>query len=105
MDPDRRRWVARLRPRPTSSIESLLNLPMGLDVWERHADMLVVAADNDQQAEIEWRLLAHVERLYPVAELQSPDRPEGRAWGRGQATDLPRPGDECANRGVGLDLL
>jgi hypothetical protein len=38
------RWVARLTPMPHGSVDALLDLPLGLDVWERHADALVVAA-------------------------------------------------------------
>jgi hypothetical protein len=38
------RWVARLIPTPSTSIDALLAMPMGLDVWERHDDALVVAA-------------------------------------------------------------
>jgi hypothetical protein len=63
------RWVARLTPVPQSSIEILLGLSLGLDVWERHADALVVAASDAQLSEIERRRLAHVERLSTVAEF------------------------------------
>ena len=37
-------------------------MPVGLDVWERHPDSLVVAATDDQLAELERRRLAEVER-------------------------------------------
>jgi hypothetical protein len=65
------RWVVRLTPMPHSSVEALLNMPLGLDVWERHADALVVAADEAQLAELERRRLAQVERLSTVAEFQA----------------------------------
>jgi hypothetical protein len=40
-----------------------LDLPLGLDVWERDVHSLVVAATNQQLADIEHRHLATVERL------------------------------------------
>ncbi len=55
-------WIARLTPAAGSSVASLLGLPLGLDVWERHADFLVVAAAESRLAELERRRLAHVER-------------------------------------------
>ena len=61
------RWVARLTPGRGHSVEALLGLPLGLDVWERHADGLVVAAHEAQLREVERRHLARVERLYTVA--------------------------------------
>ena len=63
------RWVARLTPMLQSSIEILLGLSLGLDVWERHADALVVVASDAQLSEIERRRLAQVERLSTVAEF------------------------------------
>ncbi len=71
------RWVARLTPLPSSSVDALLDLPLGLDVWERHADTLVVAASEAQLAELERRRLARVERLTTVADYQA--RWQGRA--------------------------
>jgi hypothetical protein len=62
-------WVARLTPMPGASIDALLGLPLGLDVWERHADRLVVAASEGQLAEIERRRLARVERVCTVADF------------------------------------
>lgn len=64
-------WVARLTPMPGSSVDALLALPLGLDVWERYADVLVVAASELQLSELERRRLAQVERLYTVAEFQA----------------------------------
>ena len=65
------RWVARVTPMPQDSIEALLQMPLGLDVWERHADALIVAADEAQLAELERRRLAQVERLSTVADFQA----------------------------------
>ena len=55
-------WVARLTPTADSSVAALLGLPFGLDVWERHAGFLVVAAPESCLAELERRRLATVER-------------------------------------------
>ena len=67
------RWVVRLTPMPDSDIEHLLQMPLGLDVWERKRDpdVLVVAANESQLRELERRQLASVERLYTVEELVS----------------------------------
>jgi hypothetical protein len=74
------RWVVRLSPMPGSDLESLLQLPLGLDVWERKRDpdVLVVAASEGQLSELERRRLASVERLYTVEEYVSEfgSRPE-----------------------------
>jgi hypothetical protein len=78
-----RTWVARLTPAAGSSVERLLQLPLGLDVWERHPDALVVAATEGQLAELERRQLAEVERWSTREEYTSglpgastPDRPD-----------------------------
>jgi hypothetical protein len=55
-------WVARVTPAAGCSVATLLGLPLGLDVWERHADALVVAAPESRLRELERRRLAHVER-------------------------------------------
>jgi hypothetical protein len=55
-------WVARLTPTADSNVAALLGLPFGLDVWERHAGSLVVAAPESCLAELERRRLATVER-------------------------------------------
>jgi hypothetical protein len=67
------RWVVRLSPMPGSDLESLLQIPLGLDVWERKRDpdVLVVAANESQISELERRRLARVERLYTVEEFVS----------------------------------
>jgi hypothetical protein len=56
------RWVARLTPPAGGSVAELLDLPLGLDVWERHPDHLVVAAPEGVLAELERRGLARVDR-------------------------------------------
>jgi hypothetical protein len=67
------RWIVRLSPMPDSDVESLLQMPLGLDVWERKRDpdVLVVAASEGQLSELERRRLASVERLYTVEEFVS----------------------------------
>lgn len=62
-------WVAHLTPVPSGSVDALLNMPLELDVWERHADALVVAASQTQLSEIERRRLVRVKRLSTVAEF------------------------------------
>ena len=54
--------VARLTPLGVVGVAGLLRLPLGLDVWERHPDHLVVAAPESRLAELERRLLARVDR-------------------------------------------
>jgi hypothetical protein len=73
-------WVVRLRPMPGSDLESLLQIPLGLDVWERKRDpdVLVVAANESQISELERRRLASVERLYTVEEFVSEFGPRTR---------------------------
>jgi hypothetical protein len=67
------RWIVRLTPLPGADIERLLQMPLGLDVWERKRDpeVLVVAANEAQINELERRRLASVERLYTVEEFVS----------------------------------
>jgi hypothetical protein len=62
------RWVARLTPTPSVKLAELLAIPLGLDVWERRADELVVAASEAALAEVERRRLARVERISMVTE-------------------------------------
>ena len=65
------RWIVRLTPLPGANIERLLQMPLGLDVWERRRDpdVLVVAASEGQISELERRRLANVERLSTVEEF------------------------------------
>ena len=67
------RWVVRLSPMPGGDLESLLQMPLGLDVWERRRDpdVLVVAVDEDQISELERRRLATVERISNVGDFVS----------------------------------
>ena len=64
---DDTRWIARIAPTPGSSVDDLLQLPLGLDVWERQPEFLVVAATARQLQEIEQRRLGQVEWIDPVA--------------------------------------
>jgi hypothetical protein len=66
-------WIVRLTPRKGIEVESLLQMSLGLDVWERKRDpdVLVVAANESQLSELERRRLASVERLYTVEEYVS----------------------------------
>ena len=73
------RWVARLIPADARTVDDLLGVPLGLDVWERHDDALVVAASEAQLAELERRRLARVERLCTRAEFQ--------AWSRARNSE------------------
>jgi hypothetical protein len=67
------RWIVRLTPLPGGDIERLLQMPLGLDVWERgrDPDVVVAAANESQISELERRRLANVERLYTVEEFVS----------------------------------
>jgi hypothetical protein len=69
------RWVAKLTADSAAEIDALLGLSLGLDVWERHDDSLVVAASEAQLRELERRRLVRVDRLATQAEF------EGRAPG------------------------
>ena len=68
MPEKRNRWVARIKPLAPVSVDALLHVPLSIDVWEREADSLVVAADDGQLTELERRRLADVQRLYTVSE-------------------------------------
>jgi hypothetical protein len=77
--------VARLTPATGSSVDQLLGMHLGLDVWERHADFLVVAAPESRLAELERRRLARVERWATVAQYvaQMQQRPRAEDQGGG----------------------
>jgi hypothetical protein len=68
MPQKRKRWVARIKPLAPVTVDALLHAPLSLDVWEREADSLLVAADDGQLAELERRRLADVHRLYTVSD-------------------------------------
>ena len=65
------RWVAKLTADSAADIEALLGLSLGLDVWERHDDSLVVAASEAQLLELERRRLVRVDRLVTQAEFEA----------------------------------
>jgi hypothetical protein len=65
------RWIARLTPVAGVNIERLLQMSLGLDVWQRNPDALVVRAYERQLKELERRRLASVERLYTEEEYLS----------------------------------
>jgi hypothetical protein len=65
------RWVAKLTADSAADIEALLGLSLGLDVWERHDDSLVVAASERQLLELERRRLVRVDRLATQAEFEA----------------------------------
>ena len=65
------RWVAKLTADSAADIEALLGLSLGLDVWERHGDSLVVAASEAQLLELERRRLVRVDRLATQAEFEA----------------------------------
>ena len=71
--------VARVTPVAGSSVARLLGMPLGLDVWERGTDSLVVAAPESRLTELERRRLAHVDRWGTTAQYvtQMRDRPPG----------------------------
>jgi hypothetical protein len=72
-------WVVRITPAPGFTVQTLLAMPLGLDVWESHDDFLIVRASDPQLAEIERRRLALVERLEQVSALQGhPDESPGQ---------------------------
>ena len=81
------RWVARLTADSAVDIEALLGLSLGLDVWERHGDSLVVAASEAQLLELERRRLVRVERLATQAEFEAGagDVPQSPGKGGGAA--------------------
>jgi len=64
-------WIARLTPAQAVNLNAVLDLSLGLDVWERRPDSLVVAATDLQLSEIERRRLARVEKLCTLAEFRS----------------------------------
>ena len=71
MTNSRVRWVAKLTADSAADIDALLGLSLGLDVWERHDDSLVVAATEAQLQELERRRLVRVDRLTTQAEFEA----------------------------------
>ena len=77
------RWVAKLTADSAAEIEALLGLSLGLDVWERHEDSLVVVASEAQLLELERRRLARVDRLATQADFEA--RAHGGPYSSGEA--------------------
>lgn len=71
------RWIARLTQSQNFNLDELLELASGLDIWERHADYLVVAGSDLQLSEIERRGVGHVERIETIDEFQKRMRQRG----------------------------
>ncbi|RVP05494.1 hypothetical protein CN083_22890 [Sinorhizobium meliloti] len=65
------RWLVRLTPVAGRTVNDLLKVPLSLDVWEREADAVVAAASERTIVELERRRIAGVERLRPIAALES----------------------------------
>lgn len=61
-------WIVRLRPTSGRSVDDLLKLPVGFDVWQRESGALIVAVTETTLHELERRRLAHVERLHTTAD-------------------------------------
>ena len=76
-------WIARLKPMAGTGINELLRVPLSLDVWERKGEVLVVAAEEEQLAELERRRLAQVERICTVADykMKAQERTESHKQG------------------------
>ena len=64
------KWVVRLHPPAGHDVDTLLKLPFSLDVWQRDASALVVAASEATLNELERRKLARVDRICTVADYQ-----------------------------------
>ena len=71
MATDQTRWVVRLTPVGNGTVRDLLQLPLGLDVWQREGEALIVAAAVATLDEMERRRLATVERLCTTAEYEA----------------------------------
>ena len=63
--------MAKLTATSAADIDALLGLSLGLDVWERHGESLVVAASEAQLLELERRDLVRVDRLATQAEFEA----------------------------------
>jgi hypothetical protein len=64
-------WIARVRPAAGISVAALLDMSLGLDVWERRSSSLVVAAPESRLAELERRHLAVVDRWATRADYEA----------------------------------
>jgi hypothetical protein len=72
------KWVVRLHPPAGQDVDTLLKLPFSLDVWQRDADALVVAASEATLNELERRKLARVDRISTVADYLRRNEDAGR---------------------------
>ena len=79
------RWVSKLTADSAADIDTLLGLSLGLDVWERHGDSLVVAASEARLLELERRRLVRVDRLTTQAEFEARARGGPDSAGKGGA--------------------
>jgi hypothetical protein len=77
------RWVAKITADSAADIDALLGLSLGLDVWERHGDSLVVAASESRLLELERRRLVRVDRLTTQAEFEARARGGPHSAGEG----------------------
>jgi hypothetical protein len=71
MEREAHRWIARLNAASDEALDTLLDVPLALDVWEIHrgpSPYVVAAAEEEVLTEIERRGLARVERLETIAE-------------------------------------
>jgi hypothetical protein len=84
-------WIARLKPMAGTGINELLRVPLSLDVWERKGEVLVVAAEEEQLAELERRRLAQVERICTVADYKTKAQPLPESDER----DIDKPENTC----------
>ena len=63
--------MARLTPVPGVDVDDVLGLSLGLDVWERNDEALLVAADEKQLSELERRRIAEVEYVSAIGSATS----------------------------------
>ncbi|MGY1763349.1 hypothetical protein ACI79G_04675 [Geodermatophilus sp. SYSU D00779] len=86
--------VARVVPLAGGSVAELLGMSLGLDVWERHADFLVVAAPESRLGELERRRLARVDRWATAADYvaRMQTRPPAEDGGAEPPEDDEQPG-------------
>ena len=84
-------WIARVTPQAGGIVAALLGMPLGLDVWERHAEFLLVAAPESRLAELERRRIPRVDRWATRGQYEARMR-EG-AVGGGKGPPLLPPAD------------
>jgi hypothetical protein len=62
--------VVRLTPTAATTIDALLAMPIGLDVWERRGEVVVAVVSEGQLSELRRRRLVIIERLSRVEDLK-----------------------------------